>query len=289
MGMLQNLPENHIQTRNLKSDSLKVLNMVGLADTITKETPNIGELRDQTHSGEDIGVSDFPSKCIKKYGQPACGVRRTTITLLLRDTLLANDIPLHQNWKLVDIDEQDDKVVAISADGERVEGSFLIGCDGIKAASRTILLKKKGITEGDSEFTGLTQVGGLSPTPPCLENHPGMLNLYGPGSHFITYPMAPGTSGWAFTQRESEKAKETWRPYTDIELEEHKASLLKSYGHWSSPIPEMIRSSFRMLKFGIYDRPELAPENWYHNRCVLVGDAAHPTSPHLGQGANQAL
>lgn len=44
-----------------------------------------------------------------------------------------------------------------------------------------------------------------------------------------------------------------------------------------------------VLKFGLFDRQALDAAQWHTARCVLAGDAAHPTSPHLGQGANQAL
>lgn len=38
-----------------------------------------------------------------------------------------------------------------------------------------------------------------------------------------------------------------------------------------------------------FDRRELKPDQWHSKRCVLVGDAVHPTSLQLGQRANQAL
>ncbi|GJE95746.1 hypothetical protein PsYK624_119330 [Phanerochaete sordida] len=49
---------------------------------------------------------------------------------------------------------------------------------------------------------------------------------------------------------------------------------------------EIVRSSLKIVKYGIYDRAEL--KTWHQGRVVLIGDAAHPTSPHLVQGANQA-
>jgi salicylate hydroxylase len=69
-------------------------------------------------------------------------------------------------------------------------------------------------------------------------------------------------------------------------------SLLEDFKDWSSPALELIGGAERIIKYGLYDRPHLEPKLWYSpkpGRCVLIGDAAHPTSPHLGQGANQAL
>ena len=58
---------------------------------------------------------------------------------------------------------------------------------------------------------------------------------------------------------------------------------------WPQPIRDMIGGTEKLVKFGLYDRPAIEPEHWFYGRCVLVGDAAHPTSPHFGQGASQSL
>ncbi|CAF4225061.1 unnamed protein product, partial [Adineta steineri] len=59
------------------------------------------------------------------------------------------------------------------------------------------------------------------------------------------------------------------------------------FARWASPVDKFISNASRLIKIGLYDRPELT--TWYKDRVVLAGDAAHATSPHLGQGANQAM
>lgn len=76
-------------------------------------------------------------------------------------------IEFHSGWKLTSIEESETGVVAVSEDGQRIEGLFLIGCDGIKAASRDILLKRKGYNEPEATYTGLVQVMSLIYTLMC--------------------------------------------------------------------------------------------------------------------------
>ncbi|PON25844.1 hypothetical protein TGAM01_v205281 [Trichoderma gamsii] len=271
------------------SNGLKVFNMIGVADAIKAESLPLQALWDAKASGEVLGQSDLPSTFAERYQQPAAGIRRTSLNLLLKNKVLEEGIEVREGWGLVDIQEHDDSVTATFSNGESVTGSFLIGCDGIKSAARTILLKQRGIEEGAPSFTGLTQTAFLSETPGPLQDLAAMRNWYGDGTHVIAYPVGPKTTSWALTQRETQEREETWRPFTADQMKAQQDVLCKLLEGWDESIIQGVKSSERIIKFGLFDRDELKPEQWYSKRCVLVGDAAHPTSPHLGQGANQAM
>jgi 2-polyprenyl-6-methoxyphenol hydroxylase-like FAD-dependent oxidoreductase len=69
-----------------------------------------------------------------------------------------------------------------------------------------------------------------------------------------------------------------------------RAELLQRFGTWHSPIGDLIRAADEdaILRTDIYDREPLGGR-WGRGRVTLLGDAAHPMTPDLGQGAAQAL
>jgi salicylate hydroxylase len=270
---------------------LKVLSLLGLDATATKAAPHLAALVDRKSTGEDLGVSHLPAEWELKYTQPACGVKRTRLNLALKEALLTANIPLYEDWKLASLTETPGSVIATSSDGRTIEGAFLLGCDGIKSVTRSLVLAQHGRSAGEAEFTGLTQTGGTSPTPISLRARPAMLNLYGPGAHFIAYPSSPDTISWAVTQKESAETAESWKAFSEPETAALKERLLEQLEDWCDPVAALVAGAGRLIKFGLFDRPQLEPQFWVSKgaRCVLLGDAAHPTSPHLGQGANQAL
>jgi len=66
--------------------------------------------------------------------------------LLLLNELIEAGIEVHQGWALDGIEEKAHSVLAGFTNGQSYEGSFSVGCDGIKATSRAIVLQLKSGT-----------------------------------------------------------------------------------------------------------------------------------------------
>jgi len=147
-----------------------VLDLVGVTGELERESQPLEGLLDYTSDGEQLGFSNVPSDFKGKYGQNAMGVKRTSLNIKLKNMLIDMNVDLREGWELEDIEETEYGVTAHFKGGRVVQGSFLIGCDGIKAASRRILLRKQGIGEELPPFTGLTQVWSISSgSNPCAD------------------------------------------------------------------------------------------------------------------------
>lgn len=83
-------------------------------------------------------------------------------------------------------------------------------------------------------------------------------------------------SVWGINYAQDEPTHESWRRVAAEDLDSYKQRYLQEFRVWPVEITELINNSQIMMKIGLYDRPELQPDQWYHERCVIIGDAAHP-------------
>ena len=175
--------------------------------------------------------------------------------------------------------EQGEKsATALFEDGTKVEADLLIGADGLRSVVRSQIHG-----EHPPRYAGFSVLRSLVPAreddPPLP---PGLCRIFwGVGQSLGTYHVGPGIVyifGWR-------KAPEG----VHVPRGQRKQEWLARYQDWSPEIPKLLErmEEAAIHQTDIYDR--LPVERWGEGRVSLVGDAAHPMTFNMGQGACQGL
>ncbi len=160
--------------------------------------------------------------------------------------------------------EQNDEWARVRfANGAVVEADVVVAADGIHSELRPhVFPPSKPIFHGTISYRGLI----------ARERLPGWpMDRWqmwaGPSKHFLVFPVRHGAMinyvGFVPTD---EEMKESWSAPGD---------------------PDVLQQVDKTFRWALYDREPLP--TWTQGRLTLLGDAAHPMLPHLGQGANQSI
>jgi 2-polyprenyl-6-methoxyphenol hydroxylase-like FAD-dependent oxidoreductase len=175
--------------------------------------------------------------------------------------------------RCVGFQQSDRGVTAHFDDGHNASGYLLVAADGIRSVIRGLLFGEKRL-----RYAGFTVWRGV--TDFRLDQNTGLTSM-GRGAQFGIFPMTRNRVYW-FASVNAPEGDQDWAVG-------RKRELLERFGGWHKPIGEIIEATDEpaILRNDIYDLEPLT--RWSDGRVTLLGDAAHPSTPNLGQGACQAI
>lgn len=253
-------------------NALKALYRLGMIDAIRAVC--LPEQRGRIYSWRGDILQETPMTEIRRrFGAPVVVAHRADVQIALLHALDPASVHLHA--ACTGFSQDASGVTAHFDDGREARADLLIGADGLHSVVRAQLFG-----EQPPRYAGYTAWRGIAVGE----------GLGDPGTGFETWGC-----GARFGLAHVDRRRVYW--YGTINAPEggsdappgRKQEVLDLFGDWHAPIRAVIEATpeAAILRNDIYDRPPL--RTWSRGRATLLGDAAHPTTPNLAQGACQAL
>lgn len=255
---------------SLWPNATRVLQRLGVLDALIEAGQPIERVQICKPSGQVLSevtagaAFEVPSLCI----------HRAALHRILVEALPPSMLHLGEG---IDTFQETDTRVTVDYRGKTFRGNVLIGSDGIHSCIRQQIVGSR-----QPMYRGYTVWRGIAPCPvPDAYTHMGT-ETWGSGRRFGLFPVGPKQAYWYATANEH-------APSSSDAPEASKTKVIRLFGDWHAPIRSILEATpdTAILKHPTLDRPPIS--RWYEGRAVLLGDAAHPMTPNLGQGACQAI
>ena len=234
-------------------------------------------------TGEMIVPLERGEKMLEKYGAYQFQAHRADVHNVLIDELkLHNSNTIYTNHELIDLNEKNNSVELVFSNNETHEVDFVIGADGNRSAVRKIILG-----DADPQFAGYVAWRGLVPVELLGEDdfdECGSSAFIAPGRVFARYLVRNGELyNYVAFLATDEWAEEGWAIPSKVDI------VMDIFSDYNQQVKNIIAATPAndLFKWGIFAREPVS--KWSTKNITLLGDAAHPLEPFMGQGASLAI
>jgi len=255
-------------------NAVRHLERVGLGPAVEKWGARVGP---GSHYFRHDGTPIAPVQVADATGWNASfGMHRADVVDFLAANLPAGIV--HTGHRAVGFEQNGDTARVKFANGAAAEADVVVAADGIHSELRPYVFPpSKPVFHGTISYRGLVSRERLPDWPMDRWQM-----WAGPSRHFLVFPVRHGTmvNYVGFVPADGDML-ESWSAPGDPEL------LRREFEGWDPRIGSVLKQVDKTFRWALYDREPLP--TWTKGRLTLLGDAAHPMLPHLGQGANQSI
>jgi 2-polyprenyl-6-methoxyphenol hydroxylase-like FAD-dependent oxidoreductase len=258
----------------LAANAIKALMEIGISEEVLKAGKILKVLRIKDLKG-NILTEAYSEKLAAKFGSVNnFTIHRADLHQVLVNQLLPGTLQLDKGC--VDFHQDSSGVDLTFADGSTAHADYVIACDGIHSA-----IRKKLLPNSRPRYAGYTCWRAVIDDVPANVDMNETSETLGPGRRFGIAPLNDNRLYWFACINTASK---------DSEMRAMKIpDLLSYFSNFHFPISDIIKKTenSRLIWNDIIDIKPL--KKFAFNNIVLLGDAAHATTPNLGQGACMAI
>jgi salicylate hydroxylase len=258
----------------LTPNSVRQLQRVGLGPAVEQRGARVGA---GSHYFRHDGAPIAPVQVTDSAGWNATfGMHRADLVELLAHPLPADVV--HTGHRAISFAQDGDVARVTFANGAAAEGDIVIAADGIHSELRRYVAPPaRAVFHGSVAYRGVLP-HALVPDWPTDR----WLMWLGKAKHFLSFPVRAGELiNYVGFVPVDQEMKESWSAPGDARM------LRAEFEGWDQRIEHLLSQVQTTFRWALYDREPLPA--WTKGRMTLLGDAAHPMLPHLGQGANQSI
>src|SRR5712691_3931072 len=259
-------------------NSMKVLRQIGVeARVIDTSFKPYSHLNREWDTGEVLRELPMPESL---FGAPYLCMHRADLHEALA-AVVPEEI-IHLDKKLVGLEQGSGQVTLAFADGTRAKADIVIGADGVHSVVRELIIgPDEPIHKGRIAYRAIFSSSLLN----GMDIGSSRTKWWGADRHIVIYYTTSTRSELYFVTSVPEPAewltRESWSAKGDVK------ELRKAYEGFHDDVRGVLEAYRDCNKGAIFVREPL--RRWSDGRVVLLGDACHPMTPYMAQGAATSI
>ena len=259
------------------ANALRVLHEIGLAEQcVAAGHPMYGD-KTWLGDGETFLVGHDWEPLVEGL-PPGNGIARPALHRILQDAVLGSGTDVRTGVTLTTLDDDGEQVTVGFTDGDTRTYDLVVGADGLRSQVREMVF-------GPDVQPKLHRPGVLALQPAAHRGARPHLGLHRRDRHRGVRPARAGPDVHADDREAAGRASRS-----GSRVEGLAAKMRERLEQFGGPVAE--HKDLIVDDAAVVYRPVenvVLPPPWHQGRVVVLGDAAHATSPHCGQGAAQAI